>query len=202
MAPTALESLMQMAKQFPRILDMHRKFIQRQHVFFAASAAPGARVNVSPRSTDALRVLDDRTVAYLDRTGSGNETAAHLRADGRLTIMFCSFDGPPLILRLYGQGRILRRSSNGYARLLAEEFGGREPLGARQIVQLNIHLVQTSCGFGVPLLDYIGERPHLDRWSEAKGEAGLEAYQREKNTRSMDGLPTGLFDPDDAVPIR
>lgn len=183
-----------MAKQFARIEDAHRKFIARQHIFFTASAAEGTRVNVSPRSTEALRLLDDLTAIYLDRTGSGNETAAHLLADGRLTIMFCAFDGPPVILRLYGQGRMIRRNSPEYLSLLAEHYGGEEPLGARQIIRLDIDLVQTSCGYAVPLYDYRAERPNLDRWAEAKGQEGLDAYWREKNLTSMDGLPTGLLD--------
>lgn len=183
-----------MAKQFARIEDAHRKFIARQHIFFTASAAEGTRVNVSPRSTEALRLLDDLTAIYLDRTGSGNETAAHLLADGRLTIMFCAFDGPPVILRLYGQGRMIRRNSPEYLSLLAEHYGGEEPLGARQIIRLDIDLVQTSCGYAVPLYDYRAERPNLDRWAQAKGQEGLDAYWREKNLTSMDGLPTGLLE--------
>lgn len=182
-----------MAKQYPCIETAHRDFILRQKIFFTASAAADSRVNLSPRSTDALRILGSNAVAYLDLTGSGNETAAHLRADGRLTLMFCAFEGAPNILRLYGRGRILRRGAPEYSRLLADDFAGVEPLGARQIVMLDIELVQTSCGFGVPLFDYAGERPTLKRWAEAKGEAGLAAYWREKNARSIDGLPTGLF---------
>lgn len=183
-----------MAKQFPHIEPAHRDFIERQKIFFAASAAADGRVNVSPRETGALRVLDANRIAYLDLTGSGSETAAHLRAMGRLTLMFCAFEGPPLILRLYGQGKSLRRGSPDYAALLAAEYGNEEPAGARQIVLLDIDLVQTSCGFGVPLFDYAGERPTLRRWAEAKGEEGLEAYRREKNAHSIDGLPTGLCD--------
>ncbi len=182
-----------MAKQFPRLEPAHRAFIERQRVFFVASAAPGSRVNLSPKGLDALRVLAPDRVAYLDHTGSGNETAAHLRADGRLTIMLCAFEGPPLILRLYGRGRALQRGSAAYAELLPA-FGDTEPLGARQIVALDVELVQTSCGYGVPLLAYRDERPNLDRWAEAKGEAGLEAYRREENARSIDGLPTGLLE--------
>ncbi len=183
-----------MAKQFPHLAPEHREFIQRQRLFFTASAAATGRVNVSPKGLDALRVLGESAVVYLDRTGSGNETAAHLLADGRLTLMFCAFEGPPKILRLYGRGRVLRRGSPEYARLLAAEFGAAEPPGARQMVLLDIELVQTSCGYGVPLFEYGGERPTLTRWAEGKGEEGVEAYQREKNTRSIDGLPTGLFD--------
>ncbi len=183
-----------MAKQLPCIDASCRGFIDRQRIFFAASAAPGARINLSPRGTDAFAVLDDRTVAYLDRTGSGNETAAHLKADGRLTLMFCAFDGSPNILRLYGRGEVLRRGNEAYREVLTSAFGGVEPAGARQIVRLHVDRVQTSCGYGVPLFDYRGERPPLDNWARSKGEEGLEAYRREKNMVSIDGLPTGLFD--------
>jgi hypothetical protein len=188
-----------MAKQYPEIGDVHRDFIRRQHIFFTASAAAGTRVNLSPRSTDHLRIIDANTMAYLDLTGSGNETAAHLRADGRLTLMFCGFEEQPMILRLYGRGRALGRNSGDYHHLLIAAFDGREPPGARQIVRLDVDLVQTSCGFAVPLFDYRGERETLNRWAEAKGEAGLVAYWREKNNVSMDGLPTGLFDDDEAL---
>ena len=183
-----------MAKQFERMEPLHREFVERQRIFFNASAAAGGHVNVSPRDGAALRVLDASTVIYLDRTGSGNETAAHLLANGRLTLMFCAFEGPPLILRLYGRGRIVPRHSAEYAQLLAAHFDNVEPPGARQMVWLDVDLVQTSCGYGVPLFEYVGERDQLVRWSEKKGEDGLEEYRRLKNSRSIDGFPTGLFD--------
>jgi hypothetical protein len=186
------------AKQHPVIDDALAAFIGRQHIFFAASAASGTRVNLSPRGTDALRILGPREVCYLDQTGSGNETAAHLLADGRLTLMFCAFEGPPQILRLYGRGEVLHRGGQPYAALLAEAFESREPPGARQIVRLAVEIVQTSCGFGVPLFDFRERRPTLDRWAESKGEEGLAAYRREKNSMSMDGLPTGLPEAEDA----
>ncbi|HTM79211.1 MAG TPA: pyridoxamine 5'-phosphate oxidase family protein [Devosia sp.] len=183
-----------MAKQFPQLETHHHEFIARQHMFFTATAAATGHVNVSPRGTDQLRVLDNSSVLYLDRTGSGNETAAHLKLIPRMTIMFCAVDGPPLILRLYGNGRVLPRNGHEYERVLNEEFDGIEPLGARQMVRLDFDLVQTSCGYGVPLYDYQGERDTIDRWSEAKGPDGLAAYWREKNQTSIDGFPTGLFD--------
>ena len=189
-----------MAKQFAGIGQQHRDFIERQRIFFTASAAPGSRINLSPKDAASLRVLGPNRVAYLDCTGSGNETSAHMLADGRLTIMLCAFEGPPLIMRLYGTGEVLRRGTAAYADLLAGAFEGREPTGARQIVVLSVDLVQTSCGFGVPLFDYVDERPSLVRWAEAKGEQGLEAYRRAENTVSIDGLPTGWPADEGAVP--
>ena len=181
-----------MAKDFPALNAHHRDFIARQHMFFTATAAAGARVNISPRSTDMFRVMGDNAACYLDRTGSGNETAAHLKADGRMTIMFCATEGPPLILRLYGRGRIIARGSAEYADLLERHFSGTEPLGARQITWLDFAPVKTSCGYGVPLMGYQGERDTMDRWAEAKGPDGIDAYWREKNMVSQDGLPTGF----------
>jgi hypothetical protein len=187
-----------MGKQFASMTPAHREFIARQRIFFTASATAASRVNVSPRPTDALRVLDERTVAFLDLTGSGSETAAHLRADGRITLMFCALDEPPNILRLYGRGASFPRTSEDYTALLASAFGNQEPLGARQIVRIDIDLVQTSCGYGVPLFEYVGERDTLRRWAEKKGDAGLEEYRRQNNVRSIDGLPTGLAEEDPA----
>jgi hypothetical protein len=114
-------------------------------------------------------------------------------ADGRLTIMFCAVEGPPLILRLYGRGHVIARGSAEYAWLLEESFAGVEPLGARQIVWLDFDLVKTSCGYGVPLFEYQAERDTMDKWANAKGPDGIEAYWHEKNLTSMDGLPTGMF---------
>jgi hypothetical protein len=183
-----------MAKQFPALDAALTAFIGRQHIFFAASATASSRVNVSPKDNKALRVLSPNQVAYLDQTGSGNETSAHMLADGRMTIMFCAFQGPPLILRLYGRGRIHLRGGPKYARLLSEAFDGAEPPGARQIVTLDFDLVQTSCGYGVPLYDYGGERENLVRWAETRGPDGMDEYRREKNAVSIDGLSTGMFD--------
>ncbi|KAA6460307.1 pyridoxamine 5'-phosphate oxidase family protein [Acidobacteria bacterium AB60] len=183
-----------MAKQFERMDATHREFITRQKIFFNASAAAEGHVNLSPRDGKSLRVLDDETVLYLDLTGSGNETAAHLRANGRLTLMFCAFEGAPMILRLYGTGRVVRRGCEEYAELLARHYEGAEPLGARQMVVLTVQLVQTSCGYNVPKFEYGGERDTLLRWAEKKGPEGLEAYWREKNQRSLDGFPTGLLE--------
>ena len=179
-----------MAKQFPRIEDEHRTFIEKQKIFFVASAAPTGRVNVSPKGMDALRVLGPNRVAYLDLTGSGNETSAHVEAcdDHRLTIMFCAFEGAPVIMRLYGRGTIHRRGTKEYEALLPRFT---DTVGARQIVQLDIDMLQTSCGYAVPFFDFREDRPNLVRWAENKGEDGLEQYRREKNSMSLDGIPTG-----------
>jgi DNA repair exonuclease SbcCD nuclease subunit len=183
-----------MGKQFQSIEPTHRDFIERQHIFFNASAAPEGRVNVSPRDVAALRILDPNTVVYLDRTGSGNETAAHLLLNDRLTLMFCAFEDSPMILRLYGHARIISRRSPEYDTLLAAHFDNAEFPGSRQMLMLHVDLVQTSCGMNVPFFDYVGERDQLDRWAEVKGEAALEDYRRQKNTRSIDGYPTGLLE--------
>ncbi len=123
-----------MAKQFPSISSELKAFIERQHIFFTASATADSRINLSPKGLDGFRVVGDNEVCYLDHTGSGNEAAAHLMADGRLTVMFCAFEGPPMILRLYGRGRVARKGTDEYARYLAGFFDGNEPAGARQIV--------------------------------------------------------------------
>jgi hypothetical protein len=190
-----------MGKQFVRIEPEHTAFIERQKIFFVASAPPKGRVNVSPKGLSSFRVLGETDVAYLDCTGSGSETRAHLIAsnDKRLTIMFCAFDGDPMILRLYGQGRSLMRGTPEYADLVPKF---EEVAGARQIVRLSIDLVQTSCGMGVPLFDYKQERGSLVRYWTAQGVNNLRKYWGLKNMKSIDGLPTdfaraarGLADP-------
>lgn len=188
-----------MAKQLPALTPVLRQFIERQKIFFVASSAPGARVNLSPKGRECLAVLSDNAVAYLDRTGSGNETAAHMIADGRLTFMFCAFEGPPVILRLYGRGTVLHRHSADYARLLEDHFDGIAPPGCRQAIRLDFDLVQTSCGYAVPLMDYLEDRTILDDWADSRTEEELEAYWRLKNRTSIDGLPTGLFQEEEAV---
>jgi hypothetical protein len=189
-----------MAKQFDQIEPAHAAFIQTQRIFFTASAAAAGRVNVSPRGADAFRVLDPNTVAYLDETGSGNETAAHLLASGRLTIMFCAFEGPPMILRLYGQGRSLPLGSDDYQSVLRSAFDDTATPGARQIIRLSVDLVQTSCGYGVPLFDYREDRQFLRRWAAGKGPDGVADYRRKKNRVSIDGFPTGA--PADYAPAQ
>jgi len=180
-----------MARFYPALEDRHRDFIAAQKLFFTATAPSDGRINLSPKGMDSLRVLDPKRVAYLDLTGSGNETAAHLRHDGRMTVMFCSFDTEPLILRLYGRGHLVRRQDAAWAEL-RRHFPALP--GERQLIVLDIDSVQTSCGYAVPLFDYRGERDTLARWAEKKGPTGLLDYWREKNTVSIDGLPTGLLE--------
>ncbi len=187
-----------MGQQFKSIAAEHRSFIERQKIFFVATAPPNGRVNISPKGLSSLRVLGDNDIAYLDCTGSGSETRAHLLAsdDKRLTIMFCAFEGDPVILRLYGQGQSLMRGTEEYAALLPN-FD--DVPGARQIVRLSVDLVQTSCGMGVPLFDFKAERGNLVRYWMAQGLDNLRKYWRLKNMRSIDGLPTE-FEPDRMMP--
>ena len=180
-----------MARFYPALDDKHIAFIGAQKIFFTATAPADGRINLSPKGMDSLSVLDDKRVAYLDLTGSGNETAAHLKHNGRMTLMFCSFDAGPLILRLYGRGRAIRRQDAEWAALRAH-FSALP--GERQIIVLDIDSVQTSCGYAVPLYDYHSERETLARWAEKKGPIGLLDYWREKNRVSIDGLLTGLLE--------
>ncbi len=178
-----------MAKTHPHITDEIRDFITRQHLFFVASAPLGGdgHVNVSPKGLDCFRVLSPLRVAYLDVIGSGNETSAHLRENGRITFMFCAFDGPPNIVRLYGHGRVVLRGDAEWDALAALV---QLPPAARQFVVADLTRVQTSCGFGVPLYDLVGHRDHMEAWAEKKGPEGLAAYQDAHNGVSVDGLPT------------
>ncbi|ATG48752.1 pyridoxamine 5'-phosphate oxidase [Celeribacter ethanolicus] len=189
-----------MAKFFKSITDPLRRVVERQRIFFVATAAVGARVNVSPRPTaDTLRITGPNEAMYLDMTGSGAETAAHLRADGRMTMMFCSFDEQPMIVRFFGTGRSVLKGTEEFDTLLANYFDGKDLPGSRQIVVMAIEATQSSCGYGVPFFDYIGERPTLRDWSARKGDAGIADYLAEKNLVSQDGLPTGFESVVDAL---
>ena len=180
-----------MARFYPSLDARHRAFIAAQKLFFTASGTADSRINLSPKGMDSLRVLDAQRVAYLDLTGSGNETAAHLKHDGRLTLMWCSFDADPLIVRAYGRGRAVRRQDAEWGEL-HRHFAALP--GERQIIMLTIESVQTSCGYAVPMYAYAGERDALARWAEKKGVVGLLDYWREKNQRSIDGLATDLLE--------
>ena len=177
-----------MGRTTPDIDDQVRQFIQSQHMFFVATAPRDDRglINLSPKGLDTFRILGPRLVGYADYTGSGVETIAHIRENGRLTIMFCAFDGRANILRLYGRGRVVERADADFAGLAAT-FDVRE--GVRAIVLLDVTRVSDSCGFGVPLYEFRGQRDQLPAWASKKGEQGLIEYQAKKNTTSLDGLP-------------
>jgi hypothetical protein len=163
-------------------------FIAAQHVFFVATAPSGAdgHVNVSPKGLDTFAVIDERRVAYLDLTGSGVETIAHLRDNGRITIMFCAFEGNPTILRLYGRGEAIPVDDPRSAPLLTRF----KPFpGARSVIVVDVERVSTSCGYAVPLMTFERERDRLIEWAEKKGDAGIVDYRVEKNAASIDGLP-------------
>jgi predicted pyridoxine 5'-phosphate oxidase superfamily flavin-nucleotide-binding protein len=167
--------------------DEARRFIEAQHMFFVASAPldAGGHVNLSPKGLDTFRILGPTTVAYLDFTGSGVETIAHLKENGRIVLMFCAFQGPPNIFRLYGHGRVVEPVDAEFA-ALAESFPDRE--NPRSIIVVELTRVTDSCGYGVPLFKYEGERTQLHAWARHRGPDGLKAYRREKNRRSIDGL--------------
>ncbi|GFZ81148.1 pyridoxamine 5'-phosphate oxidase [Paenibacillus marchantiophytorum] len=180
-----------MGKSFEALLPEHEQFIGKQHIFFVGSAplAGDGHVNLSPKGHDVLRILSTNEVAYLDLTGSGNETSAHLEENGRITVMFMAFEGPPMILRLYGVGRVVLPGTQEWDTLVP-----RFTLlpGARQIIVVDVHEVKTSCGYSVPFYNYEGERHTLQKWAAHQGEQGLNDYWQQKNMISMDGLPTPL----------
>jgi len=175
-----------MGQRHSEMSDKHVEFIRAQKILFVATAAADGRVNVSPKGMDSLRVLNKQRVIWLNVTGSGNETAAHVQELPRMTLMFCAFEGEPLILRLYGQARAIHPFDPEWPAL----YPLFTPLpGARQIFDLSLDLVQSSCGFAVPFYEYQGEREQLLRWAEKKGEDGLKQYWQEKNCVSLDGKP-------------
>jgi hypothetical protein len=178
-----------MATRYDEISDRLSEFIAEQHIFFVATAARGGRVNVSPKGLDSLRVLGPNRVVWLNGTGSGNETAAHLLDVNRMTLMFCSFERQPLVLRLFGTATEIQTDQPEWA---AHASLFPPILGARQIFDMNVESVITSCGYGVPFMEYTEERTLMKQWAEKKGPDGLDEYHREKNLTSIDGFPTGL----------
>jgi hypothetical protein len=179
-----------MAKFYPSITDDHAAFIKAQHMFFVATAPDEGRINMSPKGLEGcLAIVGPNRVAFLNLTGSGNETAAHLLQNGRITLMFCAFDGAPKILRLYGSGRAVHPRDAEWPDLLA--LFAPQP-AARQVVVVEVDSVNSSCGFGVPLMEFVGQRTMMPEWAARKGSEGLEKYRRERNAVSFDGLPTGL----------
>ena len=185
-----------MANRFSEIGDERREFIEQQKMFFVGTAAGDGRVNVSPKGMDALRVLGNNRVVWLNLTGSGNETAAHMVENDRMTIMFCAFEGSPMILRLYGHAKAIHPRDPAWEELVS--LFPRIP-GARQIFDMQVDLVQTSCGNAVPLFDFNEQRDILEQWAERKGEEGIKDYWESKNQVSIDGKPTRIFAPEPEV---
>ena len=180
-----------MAKVYPHITDELADFIRQQHLFFVATAPLNeeGHVNLSPKGLNSFRILSPLRVGYLDMTGSGIETASHLQENGRITFMFCAFEGYPNVLRLYGTGRTVLPGTPEW-----DEISPQFELyyGARQIIVADLNRVHTACGYAVPLMEYAGERDQLQRWAAAKGDDGLVEYRQEKNLCSIDGLPSPL----------
>lgn len=179
-----------MGKQFKEISENLQQFIENQKIFFVGTAAAEGTVNISPKGIDSFKVLSGTQVVWHNLTGSGNETAAHLLKNDRMTIMFCSFDKNPLILRLYGKASIYHPRDAEYEKYI-DLFPSNT--GSRQVVSMKVDLVQTSCGFGVPLMEAAEERDTLNVWANKKGEEGIEEYWKEKNQESIDGFPTNIL---------
>ena len=178
-----------MGKQLTSLTPDLTAFIGRQPLFFVATAPRDGRVNVSPKGMDSLRVIAPDRIIWLNVTGSGNETAGHVLENGRMTLMWCAFRAAPLILRTYGSARVIYPDHPEWD-TYASQLPSR--VGARQIFEQTIEMVQTSCGMAVPLMDFVDDRHQLDQWAERQGEDGLDAYRQQKNRATLDGLPTGL----------
>ncbi|WP_262695822.1 pyridoxamine 5'-phosphate oxidase family protein [Kordiimonas aquimaris] len=180
-----------MADFFDHITEKHAEFIAEQPMFFTATACASGRINLSPKGNDSFRVISPNLCGYIDMGGSGNETAAHIKNDGRITVMFNSFTRNPLIYRLYGKGRVVRPGHNEFADL-RKQFPAELP--ARQIVLIDVESTQTSCGYAVPLANDMVSRDTLVKWVEKKGETVIREYEQKNNLKSIDGFDTGLND--------
>ncbi len=181
-----------MSEKFPQLSPKHIEFIVQQHIFFVGTAAADGRVNVSPKGLDTLKVDGPNKVLWLNLTGSGNETAAHVHEHERMTLMFCSFGPQPLILRLYGRARVVHEYDAQWQvySSLYENY-----TGARQIFELDIDMVQTSCGFAVPMMEFQSERDTLIKWASNRGREAVKDYWQEKNQTSIDGKPIHILKP-------
>lgn len=179
-----------MGKKLESITAELQEFIESQKLFFVGTASNDGRVNISPKGTDSFRVLGKNKIVWLNLTGSGNETAAHVIRNNRMTIMFCAFEGKPLILRLYGKAKIYHKRDSDffkYSNLFPENVGGR------QIIEMEVDLVQTSCGLAVPMMSFVEERTTLNAWAEKQGKDKIEEYWKNKNTTSIDGFDTKIL---------
>lgn len=178
-----------MAKFTPTISKKVQKFIEAQKMFFVATAPINGRINLSPKGMDSFKVIDEKRVMWLSVTGSGNETAAHVKENSRITIMFCAFEGAPNITRLYGKASEIKPSDANWKEAIANF---KELPGTRQIFDIEIESVQTSCGMSIPFYEYQGEREQLNDWAAGKSDEEIKEYWKNKNTTSIDGLPTGI----------
>ncbi len=179
-----------MSEKFTELTTTHIEFIQQQHIFFVGTAGAESMINVSPKGMDSFRVISPTRIIWLNLTGSGNETAAHVLENQRMTVMFCSFEKQPLILRLYGNAEVVHPRDASWNELIALF---PEYTGARQLFDLKLSMVQTSCGYAVPFYELKGERPTLDKWANNRGREGIQQYWVEKNTRSLNGKDTGML---------
>jgi len=179
-----------MGQIYSEISEKLKKFIDDQKIYFVGTATADSRVNISPKGMDSLRVLGKNRIVWLNVTGSGNETAAHIQENLRMTIMFLAFEGNPIILRVYGNATVIHKNDSEWKELFS--LFNAMP-GARQIFDLSVDLVQTSCGMSVPLFDYVQEREQLTNWAIKKGEEGIKEYWHEKNQISLDGKPTNIM---------
>jgi len=180
-----------MGKQFSEISDSHKKFIEDQKIFFVGTATADSRVNVSPKGMDSFQVLGKNTIAWLNVTGSSNESAAHVQESPRMTIMFCAFEGKPLILRLFGQAQVIHHNDEKWDKMYALF----NPIaGARQIFLMDVEIVQTSCGMSIPFYEYTEQREELTSWAENLGNEGIEAYWEKNNQISLDGKETHIME--------
>ncbi|VAX29639.1 hypothetical protein MNBD_NITROSPIRAE01-858 [hydrothermal vent metagenome] len=180
-----------MGKHFKVIKDNLKHFIEAQPMFFVATAGATGRINLSPKGMDSFRILTEKRVVWLNLTGSGNETAAHLLENSRMTIMFCAFDEKPLILRLYGKAKVHHPRDRDWADLIS--VFPKIP-GTRQIIDMEIDSVGTSCGWAVPFMAFQEERSQLEEWAVKQGEAGVQQYWKDKNQLSIDHKPTGILE--------
>ncbi|RCS26059.1 pyridoxamine 5'-phosphate oxidase family protein [Polaribacter sp. WD7] len=178
-----------MSKLYTKITSRLQSFIEAQKIFFVATAPNSGRINLSPKGMDSFRVLSENRVLWLNVTGSGNETAAHLLVNNRITIMFCAFEKAPNILRLYGKGKEIKEGDASWNALI-QLFP--ETPGTRQIFDITIESAQTSCGMSIPFFEYKGERNELNTWAVEQGKEGIKKYWAAKNQESIDGLPTNI----------
>jgi hypothetical protein len=179
-----------MATHFQSLNDAHKAFINAQKIFFVASSASEGFINLSPKGLDSLKILNPNSLVWLNYTGSGNETASHIHGDGRMTLMFTSFEKEPLILKIYGHARVIHPYDKRWQEM-CQHF--KEEVGMRQFFEMDVELIITSCGYGVPLFSYKGERKTLQKWNQQKGQKGIENYWRDKNQISLNGKSTHIF---------